>query len=320
MRHPDHDFLDPQRAAALDDLLHRGDQRLAAVKAEALGAHVFHMQELLEPLGLDQLVEDRAAAFAGELDLLAVALDPLLEPAGLLGVRDVHELQRKGAAIGALHQIDDLAHRRDLKAEDVVDEDRPVHVGGGEAVAFGVQLAMVGHLAHPERVEIGVKVAADPVGADQHDRADAVQHRPSHLFVRQAHALFLGLGGDLVAGGPDLGLGHARPFAGQRRGRLVPGLGRPVGALPACPAHLARDGGLVIAEAAEERVPGLIDGRGVPDPLAIELFDIGRIVALQEARVAEGCVGGLIGHGDRPVAGRHARAAGDGAGRPGLAG
>jgi hypothetical protein len=65
VRHAEHDFLHAQRAAALDDLLQRRDQAFAAIKAEALGAHVLDVQELLEALGLDQLVEDRLAAPRG---------------------------------------------------------------------------------------------------------------------------------------------------------------------------------------------------------------------------------------------------------------
>ena len=140
VRHADDDLLEPQRAAALDDLLHRRHQRLGAVEAEPLGAHELHMAELLEALGLDQLVQDRPAALAGEGDLLAVALDPLLQPAGLFGVGDVHVLQREGAAIGALHDVEDLAHRGHFEAEHVVEEDRPVHVGLGEAVGGRVEL------------------------------------------------------------------------------------------------------------------------------------------------------------------------------------
>ena len=140
VRHADDDLLDAERAAALDDLLHRRDQRLAAVEAEALGAGVLDLQELLEALGLDELVEDRPAALPGEADLLAVALDPLLEPGRLLGVGDVHVLEREGAAVGALHQREDLAQGGGLEAEHVVDEDRPVEVGLGEAVGLVVEL------------------------------------------------------------------------------------------------------------------------------------------------------------------------------------
>ena len=81
MRHADHDFLHAEIAAALDDLLQRGDQRLGAVEAEALGAGELDVAELLEAFGLDQLVEDGAAALAGEADLLVRPLDALLDPA-----------------------------------------------------------------------------------------------------------------------------------------------------------------------------------------------------------------------------------------------
>ena len=64
MRHADADFLHAEIAAALDDLLERRDQRLAAVEAEALGAGIFDVEEFLEAFRLDQLVEDGALAFA----------------------------------------------------------------------------------------------------------------------------------------------------------------------------------------------------------------------------------------------------------------
>ncbi len=52
----------PSWTAALDDLLQRRNHGFAAIEAEALGARVLHVGELLEVLRLDQLVEDRALA------------------------------------------------------------------------------------------------------------------------------------------------------------------------------------------------------------------------------------------------------------------
>src|ERR1700733_7746398 len=100
MRHADHDFLHAEIAAALDDLLQRGDQRLAAVESEAFGAGELDVAELLEALGLDQLVEDRATALAGEADLLVRAFDPLLDPALLGRVPDMHDLDADRLAAG----------------------------------------------------------------------------------------------------------------------------------------------------------------------------------------------------------------------------
>ena len=56
MRHAEHDLFDAEIAAALDDLLERRDQRLAAVEAEAFGAGELGVAELLEAFGFDQLL------------------------------------------------------------------------------------------------------------------------------------------------------------------------------------------------------------------------------------------------------------------------
>ena len=80
MGHAEDDVLHAERAAALDDLLERRDQRLRAIEAEALGAGVLDVEELLEALGLDQLVEDRLLALGRELDLLVGPFHALLDP------------------------------------------------------------------------------------------------------------------------------------------------------------------------------------------------------------------------------------------------
>ena len=54
--------LHAELAAALDDLLERRHHRLSAVEPEALGAGIFHVEEALEDLGLDQLLQDRLLA------------------------------------------------------------------------------------------------------------------------------------------------------------------------------------------------------------------------------------------------------------------
>ncbi len=293
--HADHDLLHAQRAAALDDLLHRRDQRLAAVEAEALGAHVLDVQELLEALGLDQLVQDRAPAFPGELDFLAQPLDPLFQPAGLLGVGDVHVLQREGAAIGALHDGQDLAHRRDLQPQHVVEEDRPVHVLLGEAVGLRVELRMRGLVAHPQRVEIGRQVAPDAVGPDDHQRAHRIQHRALDRLVRDGDALLVRLGLDLVACAFRL-FGADRPLPVKRRGQLVRGRRRPVGTRPGRALRLGLDRAFVVAERLEELHPGLVDRGGIVRVARVKLFEIRGIVPLHEAGGVEGVVGRLFGH------------------------
>ncbi len=63
-----------------------GIVRLGAVEAEPLGAGEFHVAEFFKAFGLDQLVEDGAAPFGGEADLLVGPLDALLDPGLLRGV------------------------------------------------------------------------------------------------------------------------------------------------------------------------------------------------------------------------------------------
>ena len=84
MGHAESDVFQAKLTAALDDLLERRDHRLGAVEAEALGAGILDVEEILEALGLDQLAEDRALALPRELDFLVRPFDALLNP-GLLG-------------------------------------------------------------------------------------------------------------------------------------------------------------------------------------------------------------------------------------------
>ena len=114
MRHADHDLLDAELAAALQDLLDAGDQRLAAVEAEALGADELHAEIVLEPLGLDDPLQDRLAAFDRELGVVLDVLDALLDPGLLVGILDVHELDADRAAIGLAQAVPDLAQGRGL--------------------------------------------------------------------------------------------------------------------------------------------------------------------------------------------------------------
>ena len=292
VRHADNDLIKAQGAPAFDDLLHRRDQRLAAIKAEALGAHVFDVQEFLEAFRLDHLVQDRLAPVLGELDFLAVSLDPFLQPTGLYRVGDVHVLQRKGAAVGAAHDVDDLAHRRHLQTQHVVDENRAVHVGVGKAVGLGIKLGVRGLIAHPQRVQIGHKMAPDPVGADDHQGANAVENGALDLIIGQFDLGLGGFGRDLLA---RFFRFFRRPFPRQRGGHLVTGNGRPILARPRGTLRLG-GGGVGITERFEEVGPCRINRRGVAGVLGVKLLQIFRVVPLHEAGGMELVVGGLFGH------------------------
>src|SRR5260370_35655307 len=112
MRHAQHDFLYAKIAAALDDLFKRRNQRFTAVQTEPLGAGEFEIAEFLEAFGLDQLRQDGAPALAGKTDFLVRALDALLNPGLLRGVRDVHELEPERLAVGPFADRDDFPQFR----------------------------------------------------------------------------------------------------------------------------------------------------------------------------------------------------------------
>ena len=77
------------------------------------------------------------------------ALHALLDPGLLVGILDVHELDADRAAVGLAQDLDDLAERRLLEAEHVVEEELAVEVGVGEAVGLGVELRVVLSPARP---------------------------------------------------------------------------------------------------------------------------------------------------------------------------
>src|ERR1700761_4485825 len=165
MRHADDDLADAERAAAFDDLFQRRDHRLGAIETETLGAGEFQVAEFLETFGLDELVEDGALALSGEADLLVRALDALLDPAFLGAVRDVQEFDAERLTIGAAQNADDLAHRAEFETEHFVEENRTVQIGIGETVSARIEFLLVLLRLKPERIEIGVKMAARAIGA-----------------------------------------------------------------------------------------------------------------------------------------------------------
>src|SRR5215510_9457574 len=115
VRHADDNLFDAERPTALDDLFERGNRRLRTVETKALGAREFQITEFLETFGLDQLVEDRAFAFARERNLLVRPLDTRLDPTFLYGIGDVHELDSERLAIGAAKDREDFAQRAEFQ-------------------------------------------------------------------------------------------------------------------------------------------------------------------------------------------------------------
>ena len=121
----------------------------------------------------------------------------------------------------------------------MIDEDLAVEVGLGEAVAARIELLLVSARLESERIEIGMQVTADAIGANEHQRAHQIAGRLLDIGRGDFNALGLRLGLDLVADRPfDLApvaveRGHQFAVAADRPVRLFPR--RPAGVLMTSP-------------------------------------------------------------------------------------
>ncbi len=172
VRHADHDLLDAELAAALQDLLDARDQRFAAVEAEALGADELDAEIFLQTLGLDHALHDHAPAFEREVGAVLDVLDALLDPRLLIGIGDVHVFHADLAAVGLAQAVHDLAQGRGVaEAQGAENQDRTVPVVVLEAVGLGVEFLVRRVADQAERIEVGLEMAADAVAADQQEGA-----------------------------------------------------------------------------------------------------------------------------------------------------
>ncbi len=246
--HADNDFLQAELAAAFHDLLNRRDHGFPAFEAETLGTGVLDLQELLECLGSGQALIDRLLAHGGEFGAVLGAFNALLEPGFFSRILNMDELDADLAAIGVLQDIVDLAHRGVFEAKNVVEEDRAIHICFGEAVGGWLQLRVLALRCQTERIEIGGEVTAYPIGTDQHDGAQAVEHCLTAVGA--------------VAGGDGLGgLGYGGCFGGKVGEDVIFVLLLAGDAVitPAGTLQFLKDGAAVFVQLTEKGGPAVID-------------------------------------------------------------
>ena len=99
----------PEHAAALDQVVEHGNQRIAAFQREALLAHVFRVQVALQSFRRRELAQDVDALLGGELLVHAPAHELILQPQALVGVRHMRELRADGACEHVFQQRNDVA-------------------------------------------------------------------------------------------------------------------------------------------------------------------------------------------------------------------
>ena len=218
------DLAHAAAAAILDHGFQRRDHGFAAVEAEALGADVLLAEEAFVLFAADHRAQDRLLAFGAEVDRLVTALDPLLDEAALLHVGDVHVFIADLAAVIALQDIDQFAHRRPFEAERAAEVDLAVKRRAGKAVIGRIEIGRQVLVAEAQRIEVRAQVAAHAIGAHQHHRPDRI--RRSFLDRARVHGrtgfrgggldrhLHLGgieRGGQVVRRGTPVRLGPRRP-------------------------------------------------------------------------------------------------------------
>ena len=260
MGHADDDFLHPLFAGTLDQFVDRGDETLAAFEGEALLPDIAGVQIALQAFGRIDALVDVAFLVGVEFRRRAGGFEPLLQPAFLRRVADVHELGANGAAIGFAQTLDDFAQAHRLAAEiQGLRIEGHVHVGLGEVVEHRLEFGNRRPFGALQGVEVG------PAGAEKAVRRD--QLLDEHLLARHRQ---INRRAALRPQRTDLGA-QGEGFDDRCMGYVAP-------------AALARGAGNHL-QRIEILAPLFRYRAGVVEIVLVEFFDIGG-VAPEQVRVA----------------------------------
>ena len=171
MGHPEHHLLDAERARVLDQRVEQRDERLAALEREALRGGVAELEKLLEPLRLDQAVENAEPLRGLEIRAVRHRLHPVLQPGALLRVLDVHVLDADRPAVRCLQPGDQVTDGRARAAPEAAARDDAIEVRLAEAELRGLE-ERVRARRRVERIQPGDEVSELAVGVHEVEHAD----------------------------------------------------------------------------------------------------------------------------------------------------
>ncbi len=212
MRHAHDHLADPVRGDIREQGLEHGHERVESLDGERLLSEEGRALVALHGVDLGQALEQTHAVVDGERRPVGARLDVLAQPHPLLVARDVLDLERDGAAVGAPQMWQDLG-------EVVSGDIDPEQVGGdllhqllGEPVGRRVHRGIADR-RRPERIEMRAEMTMRPVRLDE---------RRCGLHRREQGAI----GGLRGCGGVRCTRGHrARrcrcPHGGQLQSRQV---------------------------------------------------------------------------------------------------
>ena len=166
-------------AGTLHQSIEQGDQAFSALQGKAFLSHVLGMQVTLQTFRRRDAVQQAPLRLRRILRITARALQPLLQPAFFRGVGDVHILGAEMAAVGAREDVEDLAQRGFLRADQGAGIEHAIQIRRGQSVVVEVEVGHAGGFFRLQRVDRGPLVTAKTIGVDQ------LQY--PHLFQRQLH-------------------------------------------------------------------------------------------------------------------------------------
>ena len=169
VRHADDGFLDPGRAARLDQVIEQRDERIRALEREALLPDILRMQVPLESLRGRELPEDVAAFLHGEAAPQPTFLEFVLQPQPLVRIGHVGELCAHRARIDVLQLLEDVAQLHALGHSRVAaaGEELRLQVRRRQAEVIQVQHPRSRPHAQGERIDAGQQVSAIGPHLDQ---------------------------------------------------------------------------------------------------------------------------------------------------------
>ena len=163
-------------AERLQHLVEQRDQRLAALQREPL------LARRTWSAGTSRTPRPRCSRLrmcfcSSGSGLVYLRLDPVLDPAPLLRVLDVHVLDADPAAVGVAQHAEHVAQLHLLLAGEAADREHAVEVPQRQAVLEHVQVGVPADL-ELERVGVGHQVTAHPVRVDQLDHPGGLVDLP----------------------------------------------------------------------------------------------------------------------------------------------
>src|SRR5688500_8734923 len=115
MSHPDHHLLDSCLSALLDQIVHQGDECIAAFEREALLPGILRVQIAFESLCRGQLPKEIDALVFCEMMPEPAELESILEPEPLFRIRNMRKLGPDGACVEVSELCEDVAQLHSLR-------------------------------------------------------------------------------------------------------------------------------------------------------------------------------------------------------------